>query len=81
MKYLADPGKARGCSTNTYVTHSLIHLLSHPLVSHSFTAAPRQDGLRSFSYKNDYLLVTKNFLNPERYSNLINGSKVTAILL
>ena len=35
----------------------------------------------SSSYKIDYVLVIKNFLNPEGHKNLISGSKVTAILL
>ena len=29
---LADPGEARGCSTNTFVIDSLIHQFIHPLV-------------------------------------------------
>ena len=36
---------------------------------------------RASSYKIDYVIVIKNFLNPEDHQNLINGSKVTAILL
>ena len=37
---------------------------------------------RSFSYnKIDYVIVIKNFLNPEEYQNPISGSKVRAILL
>ena len=35
----------------------------------------------SSSYKIDCVIVTKNFLNPERHQNPISGSKVTAILL
>ena len=35
----------------------------------------------SSSYKIDYVIVIKTFLNPEGHQNLINGSKVTAILL
>ena len=33
------------------------------------------------SYKEDYFIVIKNFLNPEGHPNPISGSKVTAILL
>ena len=33
------------------------------------------------SYKKDYVIVIKNFLNPEGHQNPISGSKVTAILL
>ena len=32
------------------------------------------------SYKIDYVIVIKNFLNPEGHQNPISGSKVTAIL-
>ena len=35
----------------------------------------------SSSYKIDYLIVIKTFLNPEGYQNRISGLKVTAILL
>ena len=34
----------------------------------------------SSSYKIDYVIVIKNFLNPEGHQNPINGLKVTAIL-
>ena len=33
------------------------------------------------SYKIDYVIVIKTFLNPEGHQNRISGSKVTAILL
>ena len=35
----------------------------------------------SSSYKIDYVIVIKTFLNPEGHPNRISGSKVTAILL
>ena len=35
----------------------------------------------SSSYKIDYVMVIKTFLNPEGHQNRITGSKVTAILL
>ena len=35
----------------------------------------------SFSYKINYDIVIKNFLNPKGHQNLISGSKVMAILL
>ena len=38
-------------------------------------------GDSSFSYKIDYLIVIRTFLNPERHQNSISGSKVMAILL
>ena len=36
---------------------------------------------RSSSYKIDYVIVIKNFLNPEGHHNPISGSKITVILL
>ena len=36
---------------------------------------------RSSSYKIDYCIVIKNFLNPEGHQNPMSGSKVTPILL
>ena len=33
------------------------------------------------SYKIDYFIVIKNFLNPKEHENPISGTKVTAILL
>ena len=33
------------------------------------------------SHKIDYVIVIKNFLNPEGHQNRISGSKVTAVLL
>ena len=38
-------------------------------------------GDSSSSYKIDFVIVIKNFLNPERHQNRINESKVKAILL
>ena len=35
----------------------------------------------SSSYKIDYVIVIKTFLNPEGHQNCISGSKVSAILL
>ena len=35
----------------------------------------------SSSYKIDYVIVIKTFLNPEGHQSRISGSKVTAILL
>ena len=36
---------------------------------------------RASSYKMDYVIVIKNFLNPEGHRNPISGSKVTTISL
>ena len=38
-------------------------------------------GDSSSSYKIDFVIVIKTFLNPEGHQNRISGSKVTAILL
>ena len=35
----------------------------------------------TYSYKIPYVIVIKNFQNPEGHQNCISGSKVTAILL
>ena len=56
-------------------------------MSHSFppTALQRRHAqtvrVSTSSYKIDYFIVIKNFLNPEDHQNPITGSKVTAILL
>ena len=71
---LADPGEARGCSTNTSVTYWLV---KSSFSTHSFTAV--RD--RSSSYKREYFIVIKNFINPEGHQNLISGLKLKAILL
>ena len=76
--YLADPGKARGCSTNSLVINSL----SHPFPP---TALRRRHAqmvkYRAYSYKIDYVIVIKSFPNTKGHQNPISGSKVTAILL
>ena len=36
---------------------------------------------RASSYKIDYVVVIKSYLNPKGHQNPISGSKVTAILL
>ena len=68
--YLADPGNARGCSTNSLVIHSFILSLIQS-VSQLFppTALRRRHAQtvkdRSSCYEIDYVRVIKNFLNPE----------------
>ena len=44
-------------------------------------ATPKRLRDSTFSYEIDYVIVIKNFLNPEGHQNPISGSKVTAILL
>ena len=62
---LADPSEARGCSTNS-------------LVINRFIQSVRDS---TSSYKIDYVVMIKNFLNPNGHQNPFSGSKVTAILL
>ena len=81
VSLLADLGKARGCSTSTCVTNRL------KSVNHSFpptalccrNAQTVRDS--SSTYKIDYVIVMKKFLNLKRHQNCISGSKVTVILL
>ena len=81
--YLADPGEARGCSTNTSYIDSLIHsLIQSWFVKKSFR---RRHGLMvedgAFSHAIGYVTIFKEILNFEGHPNRITGSKVTAILL
>ena len=64
-KYLAEPSKAWGCSTNTSVTPR-----------HSQTVRDS-----SSSYKIEYAIVIKYFLNLKGHHNRITGSKAIAILV
>ena len=82
-KPLSRPGRSqRGCSTNRLVINSLIQWVREPFPP---TALRRRHAQtvrdRTSSYKIDYFIVIKNFLNPEGHQNPISGSKVTAILL
>ena len=63
---LADQGEARGCSTNSLALRR----------RHAQTV---RDG--TSSYKIDYVIMIKNFLNPKEHQNPFRVSKVTAILL
>ena len=60
---------------------SLIHSLTHPLVP---AALRRRHGQTvrdsSSSYKIDYVIGTKIFINPEGHHNRIPGSKVTGMV-
>ena len=70
LKSLADPGEAKGCSTNSLVINSLSQSVSQPF---SPTALRRRHALpvrdSSSSYKKDYVIVIKTFLNPEGHQN------------
>ena len=79
---LADPDEARGCSTNTFVTNSLIDLLSHPLVKIYLWRHHAQAVRNSASsHKTNYIDILSESLNHEGHLNLCSGSNVTAILL
>ena len=81
--YLTEAGKARGCSTNSFVISSLIHWIIHfSFSSQSLRRRHAQTVTDSTSsYKIVYVLVIKIFLNPEGHQNPTSGSKVTVILL
>ena len=75
---LADPGEVRGCSTNTFVTNSV----SQPFPPTALWRSHAQTGKdSSSSYKIDYVIVIKKFLDPKGHQNPVSCSKVTAILL
>ena len=84
--YVADPGEARACFTNSLVINEFSQSVSQS-VSEPFTPTalqcPHAQKFRdsSSSYKIDYVIEIKNFLNPEGHQNRIIGSKVTVILL
>ena len=67
--FLADPGEARGCSTNSLRINSFIHPFPPTALRHRHAQTVRDS---TYSYE---------FLNPEVHLNPISGSKVTAILL
>ena len=76
--FLADPGEARGCSTNSLVIKSVSQPFP-PTALRRRHAQTVRDG--SSSCKIDYVIVIENCLNPEGHQNPINGSRFTAILL
>ena len=66
--------------TNTTVTHSLINsILLVPTALWRRHAQTVGDWVSC--YKIDYVIVIKNFLDPEEHQNPISGSTVMAILL
>ena len=73
---LANPGKARGCSTITAVTDSF----SNPFPPTALRRCHDQILWDSSSnYKIGYVIVIKNFLNPEGHQNPIRCSKLLLI--
>ena len=79
--YLADPGKARGCSTYSLVIHSFSQSVSQPFPPTVLRRRQAQRVRYSTNYKIDYFIMIKNILNPEGHQNPFSSSKVTAILL
>ena len=77
-EYLADPGEARGCSTNTFVINSVTQSVSDPFPPASLRRRHAQTVNDSSS---TFIIEIKNFLNPEGHHNFITGSKVVAFLL
>ena len=82
---ISRPGRSQGLLYK-HLRHSLIHWFIHS-VSEPFPSRAlrcRHDQTvrdSSSSYKIDYVIVIKTFLNPEGHPNRISGSKVTAISL
>ena len=78
---ISRPGRSQGLLYKQ-PRHSLINSFSQPFPP---TALQRRHAQTvwnsSSSYKTDYVIVIKNFLNHEGHQNRINGPKVTAILL
>ena len=79
---LADPGDARGCSTNPVVVDSFIRLVTlfdpPTTLWRRHTQTVRESSSR---FKIDYVAQVKDILNPEVYQNHIISSKIMAIFL
>ena len=75
---LADPGKARGCSTNSLAINSVRQPFPPTALRRCHAQTVRDN---SSSYKIDYVIVIKKFLNLKGHQNFITGSKVTVILV
>ena len=70
------------CLAALQTASNLIKSVSDPFPPTPLRRCHAQTGKDSFSsYKIDYVIVIKNFLNPEGHQHPISGSKVTAILL
>ena len=77
LRYLADPGGARGCSTKPFVIHLFIHSVSEPFPPTALRRRHAQTVIDSSSSYN--IDLVKAFLNPEGHQNRITGAKVMAI--
>ena len=62
LQKLADPGEARGCSTNSLVIKSVRQPFPPTALRRRYAQTVRDI---TSSNKIDYVIVTKNFLNPE----------------
>ena len=70
-RYLADPGKARDCSINSFVINCLIRLVSHSFPPTALRRRHAQTVWDSyFSHKIEYILVIKTFFKSWRASQL-----------
>ena len=80
--FLADPGEAKGCSTNSLVIHKLIQsAFFFPQVYGAAKPKRLESRDSTSSYKISYFIIIKKFLNSEGHHNLFRGLKVMAILL
>ena len=78
IRYLADPGEASGCSSNTFS----IRWLSHPLVKISLRRRHAKMVKHGAScHKTNYIDIFPEILNLDGHQNRCVGSKVMAILL
>ena len=78
--FLADPGEARGSSTNSLVIHLYIQSVSLFLPQLYGAATPERFEIALPVKKIDHVIVIRNSLNPDGHENPISGSKVKAIL-
>ena len=71
------PGRSQGLLNKQPRDYSLIKSVILFLPKLYGAVTPK----RTSSYKIDFVIAIKNFLNPEGHQNPISGSKVTALLL
>ena len=81
-QHKGDLGKARDCSTKSFVIYQLIQRVIHPFPPTALRCRDAQmvrDS--SYSCKIDYVQMVFNSQNPKENLNFITGSKVMALLL
>ena len=82
LNLLADPSKAKGCSTNTFVIHWLSEWVSDPLVKISLRSCHTQTVKNGASnHRTNYIEIFSEILNLEGHQNRYIGLKVKAIFL